>query len=235
MAETQQAMQNLLASTHTALAQDSAAQTAMAEEAATLTSIVGATHTGTAAAKFTSTPRDRITDPKGVPMTFIPAGEFQMGSENGSDDEKPVHSVFLEAFYIDVNEVTNARYAECVSSGACQPPTASKSYTRSSDYSDAQYADYTVIYVTWEMAKTYCEWRGGSLPTEAQWEKAARVGLQSMQYPWGDEAPTCQPAAQNGAQFADCSQDDTVQVGLFRPNGYGLFDMAGNIWEWVND
>ncbi len=194
--------------------------------------------TPTPAANIVSTMRVRITDPKGVPMALVPAGEFQMGSENGADREKPVHTVFLDAFYMDVYEVTNTRYAKCVSAGACQPPTNSASYTRTTYYSDTQYADYPVIYVTREMAKTYCEWRGGGLPSEAQWEKAARGGLQGMDYPWGNEGPVCEKGAQNGAKFDDnagCNDTDTDPVGSYSPNGYGLFDMAGNVWEWVND
>jgi formylglycine-generating enzyme required for sulfatase activity len=175
-------------------------------------------------------------DAKGVPMALVPAGEFQMGSDNGSQDEKPVHTVYLDAFYMDVYEVTNARYAECVSTKACQPPTQTGSSTRRSFYSDAQYADYPVIYVTWAMAKAYCTWRGGNLPTEAQWEKAARGGLQGMDYPWGNEQPVCEKGAQNGANFEGCgSSNDTKAVGSYSPNGYGLFDLAGNVWEWVRD
>jgi formylglycine-generating enzyme required for sulfatase activity len=88
------------------------------------------------------------------------------------------------------------------------------------------------------MAKTYCEWRGGGLPSEAQWEKAARGELQGMDYPWGNEKPVCEKGAQNGANFYDetgCNNTDTEPVGSYSPNGYGLFDMAGNVWEWVND
>jgi len=178
----------------------------------------------------------RSSDSKGVPMVFIPAGEFQMGSNNGEDDEKPAHSVSLDAFYIDLYEVTNTRYAECVSAGACQQPVERNSFTRSSYYGDSQFFDYPMIHVTWAMAKTYCEWRGGSLPSEAQWEKAARGGLQGMDYPWGNEKPVCQTGAQNGTNFDGCgSNKDTKAVGSFSPNGYGLFDMAGNVWEWVND
>jgi formylglycine-generating enzyme required for sulfatase activity len=184
---------------------------------------------------LTPPPSASIIDKKGVPMALVPAGEFQMGSDNGSDDEKPVHTVYLDAFYIDVYEVTNARYLACVSSGACQPPSQSKSYNRSSYYGEAQYADYPVIYVTWEMAKAYCEWRGGSLPSEAQWEKAARGGLPGMDYPWGNDQPVCDKGAQNGANFGDCAAKDTEPAGSYSPNGYGLFDMAGNVWEWVDD
>ncbi|MEW5873507.1 MAG: SUMF1/EgtB/PvdO family nonheme iron enzyme [Chloroflexota bacterium] len=172
-----------------------------------------------------------LAEPKG--MVLIPAGEFQMGSESGSSDERPVHTVYLDAYSIDVYEVTNARYAECVAVGSCEPPTASKSLTRSSYYGSSQYADYPVIYVTWEMADAYCQWRGGRLPTEAEWEKVARGGLEGAQYPWGDEAPTCERANYWG-KVGGCI-GDTSRVGSYAPNGYGLYDMAGNVWEWVQD
>ncbi|MEW5868792.1 MAG: SUMF1/EgtB/PvdO family nonheme iron enzyme [Chloroflexota bacterium] len=174
-----------------------------------------------------------ISDTFGVPMALVPAGEFQMGSGAGNDDEKPVHTVYLDAYSIDAYEVTNGRYAECVAAGTCDPPTRSKSYTRSSYYGNPEYADYPVIYVTWEMANTYCQWRGGRLPTEAEWEKAARGGLDGKQYPWGDEAPTCERANYWGKDGGCIG--DTSPVGSYAPNGYGLYDMAGNVWEWVQD
>jgi formylglycine-generating enzyme required for sulfatase activity len=141
----------------------------------------------------------------------------------------------LDAFYIDIYEATIARYAACVSAGACQPPTQSNSYTRSSYYGDSQYANYPVIYVTWEMAKSHCEWRGGNLPSEAQREKAARGGLEGTDYTWGNEKPVCQKSAKNGANTDNCDVKDTEPVGSYSPNGCGLFDMAGNVWEWVWD
>lgn len=85
------------------------------------------------------------------------------------------------------------------------------------------------------MAEAYCGWRGGRLPTEAQWEEAARGGLLAMDYPWGNDRPVCDKGAQNGANSYVCATKDTEAVGSYRPNGYGLFDMAGNVWEWVWD
>jgi formylglycine-generating enzyme required for sulfatase activity len=146
--------------------------------------------------------------------------------------------VYLDDYYIDVYEVTNALYAECVAAGKCDPPASNASYKRSSYYDDPAFADYPVIYVTWNMALAYCEWRGGSLSTEAQWEKAARGRLEGMDYPWGNEAPVCQKGAPNGAKFDDdagCNDTGTEPVGSYSANGYGLFDMAGNVWEWVWD
>ena len=176
------------------------------------------------------------TDEKGVQMALIPAGEFQMGSEDGADDEKPVHTVYLDAFYMDIYEVTNALYEKCVQAGVCTPPGNTSSYKRDSYYGNPEYADYPVIYVSWEQARTFCvEWRGARLPTEAEWEKAARGGLEGRLYPWGNEAPVCQKGAQNGANFSSCTSDDTEVVGSYAANGYGLFDMAGNVWERVWD
>ena len=177
-----------------------------------------------------------ITDEKGVQMALIPAGEFQMGDESGESDEKPVHTVYLNAFYMDIYEVTNALYEQCVQAGVCSPPENTSSYQRDSYYGNTEYADYPVIHVDWEQARTFCEdWRGARLPTEAEWEKAARGGLEGRLYPWGDEEPVCQKGAQNGANFTECTSDDTEAVGSYAANGYGLFDMAGNVWEWVWD
>ncbi|MBN2551097.1 MAG: SUMF1/EgtB/PvdO family nonheme iron enzyme [Anaerolineales bacterium] len=175
------------------------------------------------------------TDEKGVPMALIPAGEFWMGSEDDTHS-KPVHTVYLDAFYMDIYEVTNALYEQCVQAGVCTPPRYSQSSTRDSYYGNSAYADYPVIYVEWEQARAFCEeWRGARLPTEAEWEKAARGGLEGKLYPWGDEAPVCQKGAQNGANFSSCTSDDTEPVGSYSANSYGLYDMAGNVWEWVQD
>jgi serine/threonine-protein kinase len=171
-------------------------------------------------------------------MAFVPAGPFEMGSEEGGDDEAPVHTVDLDAFYIDVYEATNAQYARCLDDGDCDPPSNDGSFTRDSYFGDPAYDDYPVIYVSWHDAQAFCEWRGARLPSEAEWEKAARVGLEGAEYPWGDEAPVCRYGAPNGAKFddnADCDGTDTEPVGSYSPNGYGLYDMAGNVWEWVSD
>ena len=181
-------------------------------------------------------PPNPLVDEKGVTMALIPAGEFLMGSPDSDSDEKPQHRVSLDAYYIDVYEVTNARYASCVSAGECTAPAEGRGIsTRSSYYGSAEYENYPVIYVDWNQVTAYCAWRGGRLPTEAEWERAARGGLEGKKYPWGDDAPVCTPGAKNGAQFYDCLPDDTVAVGSFAANDYGLFDMAGNVWEWVQD
>ncbi len=174
-----------------------------------------------------------VTDAQGVVMALIPAGEFRMGSENGRSDERPVHTVYLDAFYMDIYEVTNALYEKCVQAGACTPPGETGSKSRSSYYGNAEFAAYPVINVNWEQASALCQWRGGRLPSEAEWEKAARGGLEGKLYTWGDEPPDCQRA--NMWDKESACVGDTSQVGSYAPNGYGLFDMAGNVWEWVED
>jgi formylglycine-generating enzyme required for sulfatase activity len=164
-----------------------------------------------------------VPDSVDVPMALIPAGQFTMGSDNGDKDEKPVHTVYLNDFYIDKYEVTNALYKDCVTAGVCAQPQNVRNYDNS------QYANHPVVYVDWNMAKAYCEWRGAQLPTEAQWEKAAR-GTDGRTYPWG-EGIEC-----NKANYLGCV-DDTKTVGSYE-NGqspYGLYDMAGNVWEWTAD
>ncbi len=168
----------------------------------------------------------QIQDDFGVSMVLIPAGTFQMGSEAGGD-EGPIHTVHLDAFYMDQYEVTNALYTACVDAGVCVE-------VNTSELRDASFAQFPVRNVEWDQARIYCEWREGSLPTEAQWEKAARGGLEGMEFPWGDEAPGCDLGAANGAQFASCGAS-TIPVGSFGPNGYGLYDMVGNVWEWAAD
>ena len=170
----------------------------------------------------------------GMRMMYIPAGEFEMGSNDGGSDEKPVHIVYLDAYWMDETEVTNAMYAKCVGAGECDKPGGNY-------YNDSFYANHPVVNVDWGNAQAYCAWlvlSTGSeqirLPTEAEWEKAARGGLEGKKYPWGDSPPVCSQNTENGAQFSDCS-DRTVEVSSFNSNGYGLYDMSGNLWEWVND
>ena len=181
-------------------------------------------------------------DVHNISMVLIPAGPFEMGSDAGAEDERPVHTVFLDDFYIDVFEVTNSQYAVCVDAGVCDPTTDTtayeSSYSRRVYYGNPEFADYPVIYASWYEAQAYCEWRGARLPTEAEWEKAARGGMEGATYPWGNEVPVCKIGSGNGATFDDddvCNDTDTTRVGSYAPNGYGLYDMAGNVWEWVSD
>jgi len=164
-----------------------------------------------------------IIDAKDVPMRLVPAGTFTMGS-NFYDDEQPVHVVNLSDYYMDVYEVTNALYKTCVDVGGCMPPD------NTSRYNDANYASHPVVTVDWSQAQKYCAWRGARLPTEAEWEKAAR-STDARTYPWGNNAPDKTLLNFNN------NVGGTSPVGSY-PQGvspYGLHDMAGNVWEWVAD
>jgi len=172
-----------------------------------------------------------------ISFSSIPAGCFDMGDafNEGDANELPVHNVCISAFELSIYETTNAQYKACVDAGGCTAPDYTSSATRFPYYENSAYDYYPVIYVDWGQAKTFCEWVGGRLPTEAEWEYAARGGLAGKRYPWGDDPPTCTPEADNGAQYESCSPNDTLEVGSFAANGYGLYDIAGNVWEWVND
>ena len=170
---------------------------------------------------------DKKWEKDGSLMNLIPAGSFEMGSDDRVD-EKPVHTVELDAFYMDIYEVIVGQFKQFVNQSGY-------SYNRWD--SVAKYSptdDYPMIYVDWNDAVAYAKWAGKRLPTEAEWEYAARGGLTGKHYPWG-----------NDITYDDANWGNTVSgkdkwkycapVGSFRPNGYGLYDMAGNLWEWCAD
>lgn len=168
-----------------------------------------------------------------APMVFVPAGEFLMGSAHSDsfarDDEKPQHSVSLDAYWVDQHEVTNAQYAQCVHAGKCSPPADVSSSSHPSYFDNSRFAIFPVIHVVWNDARAYCDWAGKRLPTEAEWEKAAR-GTKGQLYPWGDEFDSTR------ANY-DGVVGDPSEAGRFSANAspYNALDMAGNVWEWVND
>jgi formylglycine-generating enzyme required for sulfatase activity len=174
---------------------------------------------------------------EGVPtlgMAQIPGGCFDMGDHfgDGDDRELPVHNVCISAFEMDVHEVTNGEYAECVDDGVCTAPYRTDSNTRTTYYGNPAYGEHPVIWTSWYQAEEYCTWAGKRLPTEAEWEYAARGGLAGKRYPWGD---TINGSDANYWDSGDPWDNDTSEVEYFPPNGYGLYDMAGNLWELVND
>ena len=199
----------------------------------------------------------------GMVMVYVPPGEFEMGSDDDAvdyaqelcneeygdctagwfKDEQPAHTVSLDGFWMDRTEVSNAQYRLCVEAGACEAPGEASSRTRDVYYGDSAYDDYPVIYVGWHQAAAYCEWAGGRLPTEAEWEYAAR-GPEGRAFPWGE---TFDGARLNYCDV-NCELDwkdaevddgyaDTAPVGSY-PAGAswcGAQDLAGNVWEWVAD
>lgn len=161
--------------------------------------------------------------PSGDPMVAVPAGAFTMGCDNCDSDESPAHAITLSAFDIDVTEVTQSAYDACVTANACTVP--------SSNYDPAATPMHPVVNVTWMQAVEYCDWQGKRLPTEAEWEKAAR-GTDARRFPWGnnaiDDCTHAYTSACAGTRFP------VGQLAL-GASPYGALDMAGNVWEWVAD
>ena len=179
---------------------------------------------------------DRVIVPEG--MVSIPASEFQMGSNDpeADNDEQPVHTVSIDAFFMDKYEVTNLEYQQFVLAnpdwqkdridGGFHDGRYLKHWT-GNEYPSGK-ADHPVVYVSWYAAMAYAQWTGKRLPTEAEWEYAARGGLSGKKYPWGDGIDSSK------ANY-DRNVKDTTAVGKYPPNKYGLYDMAGNVWEWCLD
>ena len=223
-----------------------------------LEELLGGSEAGEQATEEHTDLPERITGKDGAPMVLIPAGEFQMGSNDSKDNQKPVHTVYLDAFYIDIHEVTNAQYRKFVQATGHREPVG-KGFVEGSrgewnpgfrSWSDKRFNgdDQPVVCVNWEDAMAYCKWAGKRLPTEAEWEKAARGGLVGKKYVWGN----VMPPPRGAGNFADGAgrgilpdylrvngYDDgyiyCAPVGSFDANGYGLYDMAGNVWEWTAD
>ena len=188
----------------------------------------------------------RFSPKDNMPLVYVPAGEFQMGStgqDPGADiDEKPQHSVFLDAFWIGQTEVTNAMFAvflnemgnqveeKAVWLNAAAREAQIVQSQSGSWQPKARFEDHPATLVTWYAARAYCAWAGGRLPTEAEWEKAAR-GSDGRIFPWGDEIDC------NRANYLDCQSTGSLPIGS-RPAGaspFNALDMTGNVWEWVSD
>ena len=160
-------------------------------------------------------------------MVLVPVGEFTMGSEQGDTDEQPVHRVFLDSFYVDAFEVTNGRFAKFVAAIQSEPP-----WGFADQETPVLHAEQPVRWVNWLEATGYCLWAGKRLPTEAEWEKAAR-GTDGRIYPWGNEPPISAQAV-----FGLNEGAETVSPIGNRELGrspYGVHDLAGNLYEWVAD
>lgn len=169
-----------------------------------------------------------------APMRLIPAGEFAMGSED-APNEQPVHVVSLDAFYLDAHEVTNAQYKLFVDANPqwrkdqADPSLVNEMYLAhwDGDSFPEGRGDHPVVFVSWYAAAAYAEWAGKRLPTEAEWERAAR-GPEGFRFAWGND---WDPTRANVARTVG----DTTPVGSYEPNGFGLYDMTGNVVEWCAD
>jgi len=170
----------------------------------------------------------RVSKMDGMTMLYVPAGEFTMGSDGYTPKTAPEHRVYLDAYWIDQTEVTNEMYARCVQADVCAHPIQSSDVNPY--YDNPKYVNYPAVYVSWKAAATYCKWAGRRLPTEAEWEKAAR-GPVGNHYPWGDEEP--------GTRLLNYQDNIGGPLPVDRyPLGaspYGALNMAGNVREWVRD
>lgn len=186
----------------------------------------------------------QITDEQGAVMVLVPAGEFLMGSDSWSGSEKPAHLVHLDNYYIDQFEVSNAAFVEFLNEVGNQiEGVAGKAHWVEESDPDLQIHPLDGVWqtdpgreyhpmneVTWFGARAFCEWRSARLPSEAEWEKAAR-GTDGRTYPWGETEPNC-----DMANYAGCYYD-SVPVDSYPAwvGPYGTYNMAGNVHEWTND
>jgi len=179
------------------------------------------------------------TDSKGAEMVLVPAGNFYMGNKSDASGELPINVINLNDFYIDRYEVTIQQYKQCVEAQGCKLPTNQRAYF------DTRLRNHPVTYVDWDMAGAFCAWRGARLPTDAEWEKASRGNEEPYNYPWGDAFDgtivnfcdeKCSIVAAKNTNYFD-GYENTAPVGSYEGgvSPYGLYDMAGNIAEWVND
>lgn len=177
----------------------------------------------------------------GIRWVNIPAGSFTMGCTEGDGDcdtpEKPAHLVTLtKSFRMAATETTNAQYRACVEAGACPPPS------NRTAFDDPSKRDHPVVYVSWDDASAFCQWTGGRLPTEAEWEYAARGGQKGNRYSWGNTLTEEESLMRSKGHYlvggTPGEQDKwmgTFLVGSSRGNAFGLFDMTGNVSEWCAD
>ena len=182
-----------------------------------------------------------ITLPASSEMIAIPAGKFLMGCDLWDsrapciDGESPSHMVHLDSYLIDLTEVSNAQYAQCVAAEACRPPNFGDSDLQSAKYENPDFGSYPITNVDWYDASDYCAWVGKRLPSEAEWEKAARGDQDERFYPWGDITPDCSLGnfvGLNGDCHGTTTPVDDYSQGA---SPYGLLNMAGNVHEWVAD
>ena len=171
----------------------------------------------------------------GAEVTYIPGATYLLGSAESDplaeEDEFPQHQVEINEFFIYTYEVTNQMYAKCVEAGDCVVPDTLE-VGPASHYEDPEFVEYPIVGVDWVMARDYCTWAGVRLPTAAEWELAAR-GPNSLTFPWGEAEPSCEYT-----NMKDCySPPDTQEVGfyLLGTSPAEVWDMSGNVWEWVQD
>lgn len=163
--------------------------------------------------------KEILIEKDGSVMMLIPAGDFWMGLKGSTHHDSKLHKVYLNAFYIDKCEVTYEQYARFLKETGHKEPL----YWGDSRFNKPR---LPVVGITWYDAVAYARWLGKRLPTEAEWEKAARGGLEVKKFPWGDEL---------NKEYANFYTSITSEVGSYKPNGFGLYDMAGNVWEWTSD